>query len=374
MERLRCKKVVLGVLLGCFVALALTGCGGDKAATTKKAASADTKDLAKLCANEKGPLVVGTYGGKYDQALQEAVVKKFKEKYKVDVIFEPGYNTSKMLAESGKPSVDLGMQDDITLYQGVEASMQKVDASLLTHAKELYDGAVDKSGYGIYLLWGRYGLVYRTDMVKAKPTSWNDLWADQYKGKVTMNKFGASMTIQMLEMSGKLSGGDNKDLTKAWKKFGVLASHCKAVAASTASLTDMLTTGQVAIAPWWDGRAYALKAEGVPVDFVVPKEGAYATITEFVIPKGAKNPYLAHAFIDMCIEANAQATLAKIIKYGPVNKNTKLDPETAKIVLNGPEDVKKLIYCDWKTLAPQRVALTSYYDRTITPLIGTDVN
>ncbi|XOQ51798.1 MAG: hypothetical protein ACFWT7_00225 [Succiniclasticum sp.] len=366
------KTICIGALLGSLIVTTMSGCGksDDKG---KEAANTGTKDLAKLCASEKGPLVVGTYGGKYDDALKEAVVKKFKDKYKVDVIFEPGYNTSKLIAESGHPSVDVGMQDDITLYQGVEDSMQKIDASLLTHAGELYDGAVDKSGYGIYLLWGRYGIVYRTDKVKEKPTSWNDLWDDKYKGRVTMNQFGASNTIQMLEMSGKLNGGNNKDLTKSWEKFGVLASHCKAVAASTANLTDMLTTGQVVIAPWWDGRAYALKAEGVPVDFVVPKEGAYATITELIIPKGAKNPYLAHAFIDMCIESEAQGVLAKIIKYGPVNKNTKLDADTAKIVLNGPDDVKKLIFCDWKTLAPLRTKLTSYYDRNIAPLIGTDI-
>ncbi len=354
-------------------AVLLTGCGGESKPTSSQAASSGAKDLASLAAKESGPLVVGTYGGKYDDALNEAVVQKFKDKYHVDVIFDPGYTTSKMLAESGSPSVDLAMQDDITLYQGVEDAMQKIDASLLTHAGELYPGAIDKSGYGISLLWGRYGIAYRTDLVKEKPTSWEDLWKDEYKGKVTMNKFGPSMTLQMLEISGKLAGGNNKDLTKSWEKFGKLAAHSKAIAATTANLTDMLTTGEVVIAPWWDGRTYALKAAGVPVDFVTPKEGAYATITDFVIPKGAKNPYLAHAFIDMCIEANAQATLAKIINYGPVNKNTKLDPETAKVVLNGPDEMKKLLFCDWATLAPQRIPLTNYYDRNIAPMIGTDI-
>ncbi len=365
------KKLIAGVLLSCAAAAVFAGCGDQK--TPSKAAASGTKDLAALCADEKGPLIVGTYGGKYDEALQAAVVQQFKDKYHVDVIFDPGYTTSKMISEAGSPSVDLGMQDDVTLHQGLDDCMEKIDMSLLSHADELYPEAIDKSGYGVSLLWGRYGIAYRTDLVKEKPTSWNDLWKDEYKGKVTMNKFGPSMTMQMLEMSGKLSGDDSQNLSGAWKKFGVLASHSKAIAATTANMTDMLTTGEVAIAPWWDGRTYALKAAGVPVDFVVPKEGAYATITDFVIPKGAKNPYLAYAFIDMCIEANAQAKLASIIKYGPVNKNTKLDPETAETVLNGPDAMKKLIFCDWDKFAPQRVKLTEYYDRNIAPLIGTDV-
>lgn len=371
MQKKKTGRLFFSVLAVALSVIGLTGCGGEK--ESKNDAATGSKSLAELVAQEKGPLVVGTYGGKYDKALQEAVVKQFKEKYKVDIIFDPGYNTSKMISESGNPSVDLAMQDDITLYQGVESSMQKIDASLLTHKDELYDGAIDKTGYGVYLLWGRYGLVYRTDLVKEKPTSWNDLWDEQYKGKVTMNKFGASNTLQLLEISGKLNGGDNKDLTKAWEKFGQLAANSKAVAASTANLTDMLTTGEVVIAPWWDGRAYALQAEGVPVDFVTPKEGAYATITELIIPKGAKNPYLAHAFIDMCIEAKAQAKLAEIIKYGPVNKNAVLDEATKKIVLSDPEDVKKLLNCDWATLAPQRIQLTNEYDRNIAPLIGKNV-
>lgn len=367
------KKKVLGFALVGFTLFGTVACSnGDS--DKKKAESPKGSSLSALVKQEKGPLVVGTYGGRYDKALQEAVVKQFKAKYNVDVIFDPGYNTSKLVAESGSPSVDLAMQDDITLYQGVNDSLQKIDAKLLSHAGELYDGAVDKSGYGVYLLWGRYGIAYRKDLVSTPPTSWNDLWDDKYKGKVTMDKFGASNSIQLLEMAGKLNGGTDKDLKPAWEKLGALAANCKAVAASAANMTDMLTTGQVAIAPWWDGRTYALAAAGVPVGFVIPKEGAYATITELVIPKGAKNPYLAHAFIDMCIEAKAQAKLSSIIKYGPVNKNTKLDDATAKIVLNGPDAVKKLIFCDWKTLAPQRSSLTSYYDRNIGPLIGTNVD
>lgn len=365
------KKLLTAVTAAGVLAAVFTGCGSQQE-PAKSAAMSGPKDLDTLASQEKGPLIVGTYGGVYDEALQKIIVQKFKDKYHVDVIFDPGYNTSKMIAESGSPSVDLAMQDDITLHQGINDTMEKIDMSLLSHAKELYPEAIDKSGYGVSLLWGRYGIAYRTDLVKEKPTSWNDLWDDQYKGKVTMNKFGASMTLQMLEMSGKLAGGNNQDLSKAWQKFGVLASHSKAIAATTANLTDMLTTGEVAIAPWWDGRTYALKAAGVPVDFVVPKEGAYATITDFVIPKGSKNPYLAYAFINMCIEADNQAKLAAIIKYGPVNKNAKLDSTTAAIVLNGPDAMKHLIFCDWDTLAPQRVKLTGYYDRNIAPLIGTD--
>lgn len=390
-------KSMLGMAL-VGVVMAATACGGSsaktadtQAATTAAASEASAADtsaaetsaagdsaaagqsLDELCKSEEGPLIIGTYGGRYDDALQEAVIKQFQEKYGVEVILEPGYNAAKLVAEAGSPSVDLAMQDDITLYQGVDDAMEKIDASLLSHADELYDGAIDKSGYGVYLLWGRYGLCYRTDLVDTPPTSWKDLWDDKYIGKVTMSKVDASNGIQMLEMAAKLNGGSSTNVEPGWEAIGELASHCQTVAASTANMTDLLTTGQVVIAPWWDGRTYALAAEGVPVDFVVPDEGAYATITEFIIPKGTQKYYLAHAFIDMCIEAEAQAKLASIIKYGPVNKNTVLDDETAKVVLNGADAVSKLIFADWTVLAPQRPDFTAYYDRNIAPMIGTKV-
>jgi putative spermidine/putrescine transport system substrate-binding protein len=224
------KKLLTAVTAAGVLAAVFTGCGNQQE-PAKSAAMSGPKDLDTLASQEKGPLIIGTYGGVYDEALQKVIVQKFKDKYHVDVIFDPGYNTSKMIAESGSPSVDLAMQDDITLHQGINSTMEKIDMSLLSHAKELYPEAIDKSGYGVSLLWGRYGIAYRTDLVKEKPTSWNDLWDDQYKGKVTMNKFGASMTLQMLEMSGKLAGGNNQDLSKSlaeiWRTGFSQQGHCR---------------------------------------------------------------------------------------------------------------------------------------------------
>ena len=99
-------------------------------------------------------------------------------------------------------------------------------------------------------------------------------------------------------MAARLNGGDDAHLDPGWTAMKQLAANCKAIAQSTSNLTDMLTTGEVWIAPWWDGRAYALVDEGVPVDFVVPKEGAFNTNVEMIITKYSKNQEMAYKFLN----------------------------------------------------------------------------
>lgn len=350
----------------CVASLTIGGCGG-----AASSAAPSSEGGGEAAYPDKGPLVVGTYGGTFDEALEKAVVKQFEEKFGVEVILDPSYDFAKLVAEGGKPSVDCTFMDDNRVVQGSGMGIfETLDLERMPNSKELYAQAIDATGRGIIFDWGRYGICYRTDKITTPPTSWGDLWNPEYAGKVTINSPKGTGGVQLLVMASYLNGGDEKNMDPGWTAMEKLSKNLLTVSATTAQLTDMLSRGDVWIAPWWDGRTYALKNSGVPVDFVVPKEGAFATINEFVIPVGAKNPNLAYEFINMVLDAQAQKTMAEIIMYGPVNKNTVIEGQLAQEVLYGAENIEKLIFCDWQHIGTVRETWIDRFDRTIAAAVG----
>jgi putative spermidine/putrescine transport system substrate-binding protein len=74
-----------------------------------------------------------------------------------------------------------------------------------------------------------------------------------------------------------------------------------------------------------------MAGEGVPITLVIPKEGAVLGIDTVAIMKGSKKAELAYKFINIALDAQVQAEVAKFKKGSPVVLNAKLDPAIAKL-------------------------------------------
>lgn len=310
-----------------------------------------------------------SYGANFDNAMNEVVIPLFKEKYGADVVMDPSYDYPKLLAESGNPSVDICTMDDVNLYAGKEMGVYtKLDRSKLTNADQLYEDAWDPNGNGVYVYWGRYGIVYNTEHITEKPTSWHDMWKDEYAGRVVINSPKGTGGTQFLVMTSYINGGDEGNMDPAWNALKELAPNLLTVADNTSALVDIFTRGDGWIAPCWDGRAYAMKKAGVPVDFAVPDEGGLATIAELVIPVGSKNEELAYLFMDLCLSEEAQKAISTWTRYGPVNKNVTFEGTDADEIFMASNQ-QGLVVIDWPAVAPVRNTWIETFDKEITGLL-----
>lgn len=314
-------------------------------------------------------LVIASYGGALDEAVMEYVVKPFEEETGAEVIMDPSYDFTNLLSEGDNPNVDLMYLDDARVIEGGQLGiLEELDKTKISHWDNLFDEAIDKEGHGVAWVFGSYGLVYNTEEID-KPTSWDDLWNSQYKGKVAINDLVSNGGVQAFVEAAKSKGGDEKNIEPAFEKYEELAPNLLTISASTAQLTDMLTRGEVWIAPWWDGRALSLEDSGAPVGYVLPDEGAYATIVMFSIPKGTKNQDLAYKFIEMSLEPEAQIGFAKEMYYGPTNQETELPSELADRVIYGKEMVESLQFVDWEQVAKDRSEWIDRWNKEIVPLL-----
>ena len=66
----------------------------------------------------------------------------------------------------------------------------------------------------------------------------------------------------------------------------------------------------------WNASATSLKKQGVPVEFMKPKEGMLTWACGFVMLKDAKNVDLAYDFINSRLEADSGKYLIESYGYG----------------------------------------------------------
>ena len=66
-----------------------------------------------------------------------------------------------------------------------------------------------------------------------------------------------------------------------------------------------MTSGRTVMAIGWNGDGQAVIAKK-PAAYVIPDEGAEFWIHAYCVPKDAKNPYAAHAWINYCYDTKGQ--------------------------------------------------------------------
>jgi spermidine/putrescine transport system substrate-binding protein len=92
---------------------------------------------------------------------------------------------------------------------------------------------------------------------------------------------------------------------------------------------QFFSAGDFTVSTFWSGGAGRSKTKGLPVAFVVPKEGAVGWLDSLAIPASSKNQESARAFIDWMIDPEFYVAWAA--KGAPSSANAKANaalPET----------------------------------------------
>ena len=185
--------------------------------------------------------------------------------------------------------------------------------------------------------WGTTGFVYRTDLVKERPTSWREfvnLTKGKYSGKVTVLDGIPEVIGSMLVMLGYSYNTDDRSaLDKAKKELIALKPHLRAI--TSTEYKQQLIAGKIVMAIGWNGDGLAVAAKK-PAAYVVPREGGEFWVDSYAIPVGARNPDAAHAWIDFVYRARNNAVETSYTYYGSPLKPALLRGVLAKSILNNP--------------------------------------
>ncbi|WP_160111706.1 extracellular solute-binding protein [Paraburkholderia piptadeniae] len=239
-------------------------------------------------------------------------------------------NLSKALVAKGKtPSFSVIALENLTQAQAIAAgAIQKLDYSRLPNSKDLAQGAVPLPGYGPAFDFFRFGTCVNVAQYKAHniplPQSVDDWFNPAIAGHnilPTPSNFWWSTGMQAIAEHYRVPLSDPTPLFARLKTMKPLALYTASGDAQT-----QLQSGAAWLAPTSDGRCFALKLAGQPVDFfplnlhIGNRIYAYPVgVDSWEIPSGVsgKQLELAHIFINMSLDPSAQLPVTHQFGYPP---------------------------------------------------------
>ena len=175
--------------------------------------------------------------------------------------------------------------------------------------------------FSVPYTWGTTGLCYRSDLVKAEPTSWNDLLtpSDDLKGKITMLATDRWLMAAAFLADGlSVNTDDQASLNKV--RDQLVATKKDLLAYDDTTFYSKLVSGEATLVHAWDGWCNYGIAENPKIKYVVPKEGSDLWVDTMVITKASKNPAGAAKFIDFVLKADNGKWVVENIMYKTPNK------------------------------------------------------
>lgn len=298
------------------------------------------------------------FGGTHEKNMKERVLPGFEQKFGARVVYVPGTmaaNFARVQAQKGRPEADVLWDNDLTHVIGKKMGLyERLDLRRVTALKDVYDIAKDADGVGVMQGLQAEGLQYNTKVFRDKgwapPSSWYDLWKPEFKGRVGVYAGTNAYTQYFIPLLARLEGGNERSTEAAFRKLRELGPSAPTFPAAPAELDNLIKQGEVWIAYNGSSRVYELQAAGFPTDFVYPKEGALIFGNWFEVIKGAPHPELAQELVNYLIGPEAQALFARHVFFGPINRATRLDPETARRVPFGPDQVGRMIKLDFEAM------------------------
>lgn len=324
-----------------------------------------------LNAHASDTMYVAGFGGSVEKAFREKIIPPFEAKRGIKVVYVSGNSTdtlAKLQAQKEKQEISVAIIDDAPMSVAIEAGLcAKLEEG--PHSKNVYPNARRTGDHAIGLGYGATGLVYNTQVFAKNgwpaPTSWKDLEDKRYAGKIVIPPISNGFGLLALVMQARMNGGGENQIDPGFNAIKRIAPSVLAWEPSPGKMAELLQTGEAALGVWGNGRVRVLVAQGAPVKFVYPKEGALVILSEVCAVQGAPQPQHAQAFIQHLLSPEMQSIFTEATGLGPVNKDAKLPPSLAADVVYGPESVGKLIKVDTKVINANRPAWTTRWNREV---------
>lgn len=198
--------------------------------------------------------------------------------------------------------------------------------------------------YGVAWTWGATSLTVNKDVVQPLPDSLNVLWDPQYAGKVSIRDDGVeAVQFAALALGQDMNAISDLDAVKA--KLKELMPQVKSFWSSENDWNQFFSAGDFVVSTFWSGGAGRSATKGLPVAFIVPKEGAVGWLDGLSIPAASKNQEAARAFINWMIDPAFYVEWAA--KGAPSSANAKAnaalpDTDFNKITFSDPAVVARV--------------------------------
>jgi len=209
--------------------------------------------------------------------------------------------------------------------------LQPIDTSRLSNWPDVFDELKTFEGtqdgdkqYFVPVDWGNTSIIYRTDLVDISEESWTLMWDERYAGKLSVAQ-SAEETVPIAAVLIGAADPFNPTAEEMVKIKELLVKQKPLIRFywdTNTTIEQGLASGELVATTGWNSSAVTLRAQGVPVKFMNPKEGLFTYCCGLVLSKDAPNPDAAYDLIDAMIATDAGKWLIEVQGYGHSNRKT----------------------------------------------------
>lgn len=267
---------------------------------------------------ELHPQYVEKYGASPEFAFfgaEEEALQKLVGGYKVDIAHPCSYNLKRWR--------DAGV-------------IQPIDVSRLSNWPDIWpkfqtipQAQFEGKEWFVPFDCGSSSVLYRTDLVDpedVKDPSWTLLFNEKYKGRLSMYNTDTTLVeiaARILGMYDDYLHLNEDQLKQVQELLSKQRDLLRFYWDDQTQVEQGLASGELVAAYAWNGSVKVLRDQGIPVDYLVPKEGVLIWVCGLV--RGADAPgdeQAAYDFIDAMISPEAGAFLLEQQGYGHSNRKS----------------------------------------------------
>ena len=260
----------------------------------------------------------------------ENIINDFEEKTGAKVVMEIFDSNEQMYIKvANGEAYDVLVPSDYMIQRLIgEGLLQKLDYSLLDCMDKLVDDVKGlpydpENAYSIPYFWGSVGIVYDTtkvDIEDLEKDGFGIFLNEKYKGDIYLYDSERDSFMMALKALGYSMNTENEDEINAAYEWLVQCVETMKPEIVTDEIIDNMAQGRKALGLIYSGDAAYVMCENEDMAFYLPESGTNLWSDAMVIPANAKNPELAHAFINHVCDYDGAYDNSSWVGYTSANK------------------------------------------------------
>jgi putative spermidine/putrescine transport system substrate-binding protein len=382
------RRALLGLMAG-GVAIGVGACGGDNGSETKPTETpepSETPDLtptptqdtiASPVAGYSDPtkwqgrtLTIAAPGGDYQDAQEEAFFDPFAEATGVKIQIKRvdiGELRSQVEDESVAWDVVFVTMEDV-LGLAHDNYLEPIDYQVIDRTALFADEIALQYGVGA-AFWSTL-MVYPAGTTNA-PSDWSDFWDvpplqpdETVEGPIARSLRRSpvgTMEFALLADGVATDALYPLDVPRAFASLDKIRDHILVWWQEGKEPLQLVDSGEAGMASAWYARIWQLDlVETLQVQWF----GGMLSADAWVVPRGAPNADIAMDFINYATRAVPSANFARLVPYGPVNKDAfaLLRSDRVEVLPSAAANKAVQFVQNWNYWADNRAALTEQFE------------
>lgn len=260
----------------------------------------------------------------------ENIIGDFEEYTGARVVMENFESNEQMYIKvANGEAYDILVPSDYMIQRLIsEGYLQKLDHSRLDCMDKLAEAVKGlpydpDNEYSVPYFWGTVGIVYdktKVDLETLEREGYNIFLNQKYRGDIYLYDSERDSFMMALKALGYSMNTEDPDEINEAYEWLIQCVQTMRVEIVTDDIIDNMAQGRRALGLIYSGDAAYVMSENENMGFYLPQSGTNLWSDAMVIPKNAKNPELAHAFINFASSFDGAYDNSSFVGYTSANQ------------------------------------------------------